>query len=83
MASDTLEARSALKSLVETYGQVEADESEGNLTVGDGVGAAQINFATTGQDRALYGNNGTVGFLKSDNSGWNASSDPDGDWNVD
>ena len=56
---------------------------EGNLTVGDGVGAAQINFATTGQDRALYGNNGTVGFLKSDNSGWNASSDTDGDWNVD
>ena len=56
---------------------------EGNLTVGDGTSAAQINFATTGQDRALYGNNGTVGFLKSDYSGWNASSDPDGDWNVD
>jgi len=56
---------------------------EGDLTVGDGAGAAQINFATTGQDRVLYGNNGTVGFLKSDNSGWNASSDTDGDWNVD
>ena len=55
---------------------------EGDLTVGDGAGAAQINFATTGQDRVLYGNNGTVGFLKNDNSGWNASSDTDGDWNV-
>ena len=56
---------------------------EGDLTVGDGNGAAQINFANSGQDRVLYGNNGTVGFLKSDNSGWNASSDTDGDWNVD
>ena len=56
---------------------------EGDLTVGDGSGAAQINISTTGQDRVLYGNNGTVGFLKPDNSGWNASSDTDGDWNVD
>ena len=56
---------------------------EGDITVGDGNGAAQINFATSGQDRVLYGNNGTIGFLKNDNSGWNASSDTDGDWNVD
>ena len=56
---------------------------EGDITVGNGSGAAQINFATTGQDRVLYGDNGTIGFLKDDNSGWNASSDTDGDWNVD
>ena len=54
---------------------------DADITVGDGVGDARINFAVGGQDRVLYSNNGEVGFL---NAGLNyaAKSDASDNWIV-
>ena len=54
---------------------------EGDLTVGDGVGAAQITLDTSGQSRTIYADNGTVGFLGGGGN-YAASSDGDGDFIV-
>jgi len=54
---------------------------EGDLTVGDGVGAAQITLDTGGQSRTIYADNGTVGFLGGGGN-YAASSDGDGDFIV-
>ena len=54
---------------------------EGDLTIGDDGGPAQIVFNGSGQDRALYSTSGTIGFL---NASFNyaARSTSDDDWLV-
>ena len=54
---------------------------EGDLTVGDGAGAAQIIIDGTGQSRTIYADNGTIGFLGAGGN-YAASSDADGDFIV-
>ena len=53
----------------------------GDLTLGDNVGGAQINFDGVGNNRTLYSESGVIGFL---NQAFNyaARSTADGDWIV-
>jgi len=51
---------------------------EGNLTVGDNAGPAQITLAGTGADGVIYSNNGDAGFLDS-NSSWSLKVDQNRD----
>lgn len=53
----------------------------GDLTLGDNVGGAQINFDGVGNNRTLYSESGVIGFL---NQAFNyaARSTSDGDWIV-
>lgn len=54
---------------------------EGDLTIGDDGGPAQVIFNGSGQDRAIYANNGEIGIL---NAAFNfaAKSDASGNWIV-
>ena len=54
---------------------------QGDLTLGDNVGGAQINFDGVGNNRTLYSESGVIGFL---NQAFNyaARSTVDGDWIV-
>ena len=77
---DGLEAYQFLRSDVAdtANGHITFDD---DITVGDGVGDARINFAVGGQDRVLYADDGTIGFL---NPGLNyaARSDEFDNWIV-
>ena len=67
MASNTLEACNALKSLVETYGQVEASESDVIVALGGDGFMLETLHITQPLNRPVYGMNcGTVGFLMND-----------------
>ena len=54
---------------------------EGDLTVGDNAGPAQIFFDCQNNNRTLYSNNGEIGFLNSA-ANWAMKSDASGDLEV-
>ena len=54
---------------------------EGDLTIGDNTGPAQIFFDGTNVNRTLYSNNGEIGFLNT-SANWAVKSDAQGDLEV-
>ena len=54
---------------------------EGDLTIGDDTGPAQIIFDGNGVNRTLYSATGEIGFLNNA-ANWAARSDANGDWIV-
>jgi hypothetical protein len=78
---DGLQAEQFLRSDVD-------DVANGNitilkdLTIGDNVGGAQIIFNGSNQDRAVYSDDGEIGFLNA-SFNWAARSDASSNWIVD
>ncbi|MGY8867181.1 MAG: beta strand repeat-containing protein, partial [Methylophagaceae bacterium] len=54
---------------------------EGDLTIGDNTGPAQVFLDGTGVNRTLYSNNGEIGFLNAA-ANWAMKSDANGDLEV-